>query len=151
MDPYEDNRSGGRRTARGADRSTGAGAGPPRKGHQTPRPRTGAGLDSGSTQDARGKVRFSRSGAHWFDRTSGLNILLDDLEIPRECWSRAPRYVSIALTNACELRCPFCYAPKVPGRLKANAVLSWVAELGRAGALGIGFGGGEPTAHPTSP
>lgn len=44
--------------------------------------------------------------------------------------------------------CPFCYAPKVPGRLSADNVLSWAEELDRAGALGIGFGGGEPTAHP---
>lgn len=100
------------------------------------------------TQHAQGKVRLSRSGAHWFDRTSGLNILLDDVEIPRESWSRVPRYVSIALTNACELRCPFCYAPKIRGRLRATTVLSWVEELDRAGALGVGFGGGEPTAHP---
>lgn len=62
--------------------------------------------------------------------------------------SRGPRYVSIALTNACELRCPFCYAPKIPGRLKLDDVLSWVEELDRAGTLGVGFGGGEPTAHP---
>jgi MoaA/NifB/PqqE/SkfB family radical SAM enzyme len=27
-------------------------------------------------------------------------------------------------------------------------VLSWVQELDEAGALGVGFGGGEPTAHP---
>jgi sulfatase maturation enzyme AslB (radical SAM superfamily) len=30
----------------------------------------------------------------------------------------------------------------------AEAVLSWVGELDKAGALGVGFGGGEPTAHP---
>lgn len=95
-----------------------------------------------------GKVRLSRSGAHWFDRTSGLNILLDDVDVPPERWSCAPRYVSIALTNACELSCPFCYAPKVPGRLNADAVLAWAQELDSAGTLGIGFGGGEPTAHP---
>src|SRR5438132_1158110 len=96
----------------------------------------------------RGKVRLSRSGAHWFDRTSGLNILLDDVEVPKKRWSRGPRFVSIALTNACELRCPFCYAPKIPGRLKSDDVLTWVEELDRAGTLGVGFGGGEPTAHP---
>jgi sulfatase maturation enzyme AslB (radical SAM superfamily) len=101
-----------------------------------------------SLTPARGKVRLSRYGAHWFDRLSGLNILLDDIAIPPERWSRAPRYVSIALTNACELRCPYCYAPKVPGRLTAKTVISWIEELDRAGALAIGFGGGEPTAHP---
>jgi len=96
----------------------------------------------------RGKVRLSRAGAHWFNRDTGLNILLDGIAIPAERWSRAPRYVSIALTNACELRCRFCYAPKVPGRLDANLVLSWLYELDATGCLGVGFGGGEPTAHP---
>jgi MoaA/NifB/PqqE/SkfB family radical SAM enzyme len=52
------------------------------------------------------------------------------------------------LTNACELHCPFCYAPKVPGRLDAGTVISWIEELDSAGALGVGFGGGEPSAHP---
>lgn len=94
-----------------------------------------------------GKVRLSRFGAHWFDRSTGLNILLDEVAVPRASWSRAPRYASIALTNACELRCPFCYAPKVPARLESDAVLSWAIELDHAGTLGIGFGGGEPTAH----
>src|SRR5262249_44044550 len=42
----------------------------------------------------------------------------------------------------------FCYAPKIPGRLKLDDVLSWVEELDSAGTLGVGFGGGEPTAHP---
>jgi pyruvate-formate lyase-activating enzyme len=95
-----------------------------------------------------GKVRVSRFGVHCFDRVSGLNILLDDIEVPEERRSLVPRYVSIALTNACELRCPFCYAPKVPGHLDLGDVLAWVEELDHAGCLGIGFGGGEPTAHP---
>ena len=59
-----------------------------------------------------------------------------------------PRYVSIALTNACDLRCAFCYAPKHPARLLANDVIAWATELDRGGCLGIGLGGGEPMAHP---
>lgn len=59
-----------------------------------------------------------------------------------------PRYVSIALTNACDLRCAFCYAPKHPARLRANDVVAWASELDLGGCFGIGFGGGEPTAHP---
>jgi molybdenum cofactor biosynthesis enzyme MoaA len=46
------------------------------------------------------------------------------------------------------LRCPFCYAPKVPGRLEISAIVRWAQELDGAGALGVGLGGGEPTAHP---
>jgi MoaA/NifB/PqqE/SkfB family radical SAM enzyme len=33
-------------------------------------------------------------------------------------------------------------------RLEARQTLSWVEELYDAGALGVGFGGGEPLAHP---
>jgi MoaA/NifB/PqqE/SkfB family radical SAM enzyme len=96
----------------------------------------------------RGKIRLSGAGVHWFDRVSGLNVLVDESSPPPDCWHRAPRYVSIALTNACELRCPFCYAPKQPARLSLVDVLAWIEELDREGCLGVGFGGGEPTAYP---
>lgn len=107
-------------------------------------------MQSGFCEFARpaAKVRRSRHGAHYFERTSGLNVLLNEVEFPSEQWHRAPRYVSIALTNACELRCPFCYAPKRAARLGATDVLRWAHELDAAGSLGLGFGGGEPTAHP---
>jgi len=97
---------------------------------------------------ALGKLRLSRYGAHWFDRATGLNILLDEAKVPIDRWSRVPRYVSIALTNACELCCPFCYAPKVPARLDPDRIVGWAHQLDREGALGVGFGGGEPMAHP---
>lgn len=102
---------------------------------------------AGETRSA-AKLRRCRHGAHYFERSSGLNVLLDEIRFDPVAWHRAPRYVSVALTNACELRCPFCYAPKRPGRLDTNQVLTWARELDREGALGIGFGGGEPTAHP---
>jgi hypothetical protein len=105
---------------------------------------SGFGQFAGSTA----KVRRSRHGAHYFERTTGLNVLIDEVEFAPEQWHRAPRYVSIALTNACELRCPFCYAPKRAARLRGGDVLRWAHELDAAGALGLGFGGGEPTAHP---
>ena len=54
----------------------------------------------------------------------------------------------MAVTNACELRCEFCYASKLPGHLESNDIVSWAAELDKNGCLGIGFGGGEPTAYP---
>lgn len=93
------------------------------------------------------KVRLSAAGVHLFDRSSGLNILLDEVAVPVTGYSRAPRYVSIAVTNACELRCSYCYAPKSSAALDVSRVLAWAAELDGAGCLGIGFGGGEPTAH----
>jgi MoaA/NifB/PqqE/SkfB family radical SAM enzyme len=93
-------------------------------------------------------IRADSNGVHIHDRATGLNVLLDEVRVPRQAWALAPRYVSIALTNACELRCPFCYAPKSPARLDASDVVRWVRDLDASGCLGVGFGGGEPTAHP---
>lgn len=94
------------------------------------------------------KARFSAAGAHLFHRNTGLNILLDEVKIPASVYSRAPRQVSIALTNRCDLACAHCYAPKSRDELRFNAVTKWLAELDLHGTLGIGFGGGEPTLYP---
>ncbi len=93
------------------------------------------------------KIRMSASGVHLFDRVSGVNVLLDEVRVPAGLFSRAPRYLSIALTNACELRCFYCYAPKHAAALDRDRVLAWAVELDAAGCLGVGFGGGEPTAY----
>lgn len=93
-------------------------------------------------------VRQSAAGIHLYDRETGLNVLLDELKSPKEVWARAPRYVSIALTNACDLACAFCYAPKRASRLPFERVVGLVQELAREGCLGVGFGGGEPTLYP---
>jgi MoaA/NifB/PqqE/SkfB family radical SAM enzyme len=91
------------------------------------------------------KIRSGPEGLHLFDRRSGLNVLLDEVSLPPDAWSPAPRYMSIALTNSCNLQCPYCYAPKSSDRLAADDVVMWAHELDDAGCLGIGFGGGEPT------
>jgi len=91
---------------------------------------------------------MSEAGVHLFDRLSGLNVLLDEVNVPVEQVSRAPRYLSVALTNTCELSCAYCYAPKRPAALDLSRVVAWAVEVDRAGCLGIGFGGGEPTAYP---
>lgn len=93
------------------------------------------------------KIRMSASGVHMFDRVSGVNVLLDEVPVPADLFSRAPRYLSVALTNACELHCAYCYAPKHAAALDRERVLAWVTELDTAGCLGVGFGGGEPTAY----
>ncbi|MER7109354.1 radical SAM protein [Streptomyces sp. NPDC000229] len=90
---------------------------------------------------------MSASGVHLFDRVSGMNVLLDEVPVPAERFSRAPQYLSVALTNACELHCPYCYAPKHAAALDRERVLAWAVELDAAGCLGVGFGGGEPTAY----
>jgi sulfatase maturation enzyme AslB (radical SAM superfamily) len=104
-------------------------------------------LRSGILVRMKCKVRLCEAGVHLFDRVSGLNVLLDEVKVPAGQVSRAPRYLSVALTNACELRCAFCYAPKYAAALDMDRVAAWAVELDGAGCLGVGFGGGEPTAY----
>lgn len=94
------------------------------------------------------KSRIGPNGVHFFDRSTGLNILLDELHPQETVWSMSPRQVSVALTNLCDLHCAYCFAPKHKAVLHTDQVLSWLKELDTEGCLGIGFGGGEPTLHP---
>jgi MoaA/NifB/PqqE/SkfB family radical SAM enzyme len=96
----------------------------------------------------RWKQRLSAAGVHLFDRATGLNVLLDEIPVPASLHSRAPRQVSIALTNRCDLACSHCYAPKSRDELRFDAITGWLAELDGHDTLGIGFGGGEPTLYP---
>lgn len=77
-----------------------------------------------------------------------MNILINEIPVPASLYSRAPRQVSIALTNRCDLACAHCYAPKSRHELRYDAVTGWLAELDASGTLGVGFGGGEPTLYP---
>ena len=94
------------------------------------------------------KLRGGPAGLHLFNRTTGLNVLLDEIPVPASLHSRAPRQVSIALTNRCDLACAHCYAPKSRDELRFETITRWLAELDAHGTLGIGFGGGEPTLYP---
>lgn len=94
------------------------------------------------------KIRIGPDGHHFFDRRTGINVLIDEVRPEEKSWSRAPRQVSIALTNVCDLQCAYCYAPKTKATLTTDQVLAWLVELDEAGCLAIGFGGGEPTLHP---
>lgn len=94
------------------------------------------------------KLRYGYSGVHMFDRKSGLNVLMDEVSVPVDRWSAAPRYMSFALTNACELACSYCYASKAPARLSHDHIIAWAIDLDRNGCFGVGFGGGEPTLFP---
>ncbi len=84
---------------------------------------------------------------HVFSRDSGLNILFEEIQSPPSAWPLAPRQVSIALTNVCDLDCPYCYAPKNRSALDTDQVKRWTEELDISGTMGIGFGGGEPTLY----
>ncbi|MCC5805380.1 MAG: radical SAM protein [Opitutales bacterium] len=94
------------------------------------------------------KVRIGPAGVHYFSRESGLNVLFDEVLPPEGSWHAAPRQVSIALTNACDLECAYCYAPKIPSTLNYQILCGWLSEFDQHGALGVGFGGGEPSLHP---
>jgi MoaA/NifB/PqqE/SkfB family radical SAM enzyme len=91
--------------------------------------------------------RAGPSGVHLFDRRTGLNCLFDEVQVSPEKWAAAPRHVAIALTNACDLACAHCYAPKQTAALAPDRVCRWLSELDANGCLGVGFGGGEPTLH----
>lgn len=93
------------------------------------------------------KTRCGPSGIHLFERGAGLNILLDEVQVPRHLWSRAPRHVSIALTNRCDLTCAHCFAPKSRDELPYDTLTRWISEIDANGTLGVGFGGGEPTLY----
>lgn len=93
------------------------------------------------------KLRTGPDGVHLFDRRTGWNVLFDEARVPGNAWSCAPRQVSIALTNACDLTCAYCYAPKHPAVLDIDRLLAWARELDVHGCLGVGFGGGEPTLY----
>jgi len=94
------------------------------------------------------KLRTGPSGLHFFDRCTGINILVDEIIPPASAWSAAPRHVSIALTNACDLMCSHCYAPKHPAILDFDKLTTWLTDLDTNGCVGVGFGGGEPTLYP---
>ena len=94
------------------------------------------------------KVRRSHAGLHFFRRIDGLNVLIERPATPLTSSSTAPRYVSVALTNLCDLACSYCYAPKYRAALDPHTLLGWLRELDEHGCLGVGFGGGEPTLHP---
>jgi MoaA/NifB/PqqE/SkfB family radical SAM enzyme len=98
--------------------------------------------------DSRLKVRTGAAGIHLFNRNTGMNLLLDEIKLPSSKWSKAPRQVSIALTNTCDLSCDHCYAPKNPAVLDFDCLISWLLDLDANGCIGIGFGGGEPTLYP---
>lgn len=94
------------------------------------------------------KVRVGAAGLHFFNRKTGINLLVDEIELPSCLWSAAPSQISIALTNACDLVCPHCYAPKNPAVLNFERLTSWLTDLDANGCIGVGFGGGEPTLYP---
>src|SRR5579871_4044537 len=83
-----------------------------------------------------------------FDRNSGLNVLLDGDETGH-LQRVAPRSLLIAVTNACNLTCPFCYRDLAsPSRWRYDTLLQFCQEANEWGVLEVAFGGGEPMLFP---
>jgi MoaA/NifB/PqqE/SkfB family radical SAM enzyme len=93
------------------------------------------------------KFRFGPNGLHIFNRNTGLNIVCDEVSVPPALWARVPRTISVAITNRCDLRCAYCYAPKNHSSLNFDLLVAWLHELDSNGCFGVGFGGGEPTLY----
>ena len=94
------------------------------------------------------KIRAERSGLHCFDRCSGTHILLDEVVPKPETLSIAPRTLSIALLNMCDLNCHFCYRPKTKDILPLEFVKRLAVAADELGTLEVTFGGGEPLLYP---
>lgn len=94
------------------------------------------------------KLRKEISGLHYFDRKSGIHILMDEVVLDKNEISNSPRIVSIALTNICDLKCHFCYAPKNKETLSFENLKKITKKLDVIGVLELTFGGGEPTLYP---
>lgn len=94
------------------------------------------------------KLRKEISGLHFFNRKSGVHILVDEISFDKTEISNSPRIVSISLTNICDLKCHFCYAPKNRDTLDFNYLKNLCKKLDDLGVLEVTFGGGEPTLYP---
>jgi len=92
--------------------------------------------------------RKEKGGLHLFNRKSGTHILLDELNFSENEISKSPRTISIAVTNVCNLNCPFCYAPKNHNSLPLDFLKNAVKEFDKLKVFEITIGGGEPFAYP---
>jgi MoaA/NifB/PqqE/SkfB family radical SAM enzyme len=93
------------------------------------------------------KLRRESRGHHFYDRSSGTHVLLDEIPVEPSLCDAGPELVSIALLNPCDLKCPFCYAPKSSHRLKPDFVIDVCRQFASIGTFEVAFGGGEPTLY----
>ncbi len=83
-----------------------------------------------------------------FERDSGLNVLLEGEETAH-LERVAPRTLLIAVTNACNLTCHFCYRDLQSRSLWTdNTLLAFCQQASAWGVLEVAFGGGEPMLFP---
>jgi len=94
------------------------------------------------------KVRIEPHGVHYYCRKSGTHVLLDEIKTMPSAFSKAPRTVSIAITDECDFRCSYCYVNLQDRYLSKEDIISYCKVLDRFGTFDVAFGGGEPTLHP---
>ncbi len=83
-----------------------------------------------------------------FDRDTGRNVLVRGAETANRVQT-APRVVQMALTNACNKTCGFCYRPmEAKSAWSFDDVLAFGEMLSGWGVLELALGGGEPTVFP---
>ncbi|MBA3542674.1 MAG: radical SAM protein [Deltaproteobacteria bacterium] len=83
-----------------------------------------------------------------FDRATGTNLLVTTAATAG-LRRRAPRTLQVALTNACDKSCAFCYRPReARSRWTFDGVLALARTCDAWGVLELAFGGGEPTLFP---
>ena len=83
-----------------------------------------------------------------FDRDTGLNIKLEGEETT-DLERNAPRTLLIAVTNICNLQCPFCYRDlKSASDWTYASLLEFCQAASEWGVLEVAFGGGEPMLFP---
>ncbi|MBA3531470.1 MAG: radical SAM protein [Ardenticatenales bacterium] len=83
-----------------------------------------------------------------FERNTGLNALLEGEETAH-LHRLAPRTLLVAVTNACNLKCPFCYRPPEARSLwRYDSLMTFCEEAAAWGVLEVAFGGGEPMLFP---
>jgi MoaA/NifB/PqqE/SkfB family radical SAM enzyme len=83
-----------------------------------------------------------------FDRDSGLNVIMEGVETAH-LTRQAPRTLLIAVTNSCNLSCPFCYRELQASSLWTyDSLLGFCQQASDWGVLEVAFGGGEPMLFP---
>ncbi|HEU0031550.1 MAG TPA: radical SAM protein [Kofleriaceae bacterium] len=86
-----------------------------------------------------------------FDRVRGTNMLVAN-DTTKHLVRRSPRMLQVALTNACNKSCAFCYRPlEAKSRWTFDELVALARFCDDWGVLEIAFGGGEPTVFPRFP
>jgi len=90
------------------------------------------------------KLREESGWLHAYDRVSGLHVRTPTAEQSTPRSALGPAVLSLAVTYACDLACPFCYAPKDSHEVDVEDAVGWCRDLDALGTLEVALGGGEP-------